>query len=181
MTQKAAQPFKRTHRFFDSRGPGGSANPSSEEAGLDRQSVVVHGGTALTFKRDHHKLFSHHGYVYSMILVRGLVESSPSEEVLLTGSGDGTVKLWRLSGKDSDSAPVEWAKLDNGSDAVLSLAVEGPLLYCGLEGGALNIWNLDSLQLVKQITEFQGDLWAVDIIKGVAICGDSNGVVKVCT
>lgn len=114
-----------------------------------------------------------------MILVRGLVESSPSEEVLLTGSGDGSVKLWRL-GMGVNGAPVQWAKLDNGSDAVLSLAVEGPLLYCGLEGGALNIWNLETHQLVKQITEHKGDLWAIDIVKGIAISGDSHGVVKVC-
>lgn len=114
-----------------------------------------------------------------MILVRGLVESSPSEEVLVTGSGDGSVKLWRL-GMGVNGAPVQWAKLDNGSDAVLSLAVEGPLLYCGLEGGALNIWNLETYQLVKQITEHKGDLWAIDIVKGIAISGDSHGVVKVC-
>jgi di- and tripeptidase len=113
-----------------------------------------------------------------MILVRGLIEATPSEEVLLTGSGDGSVKLWRL-GKEENGAPVQLAKLNNGSDAVLSLAVEGPLLYCGLAGGALNIWNLDSQQLVKQITEYRGDLWAIDIIKGIAIGGDSHGVVKV--
>jgi di- and tripeptidase len=113
-----------------------------------------------------------------MILVRGLIESTPSEEVLLTGSGDGSVKLWRL-GKGSNGTPVQWAKLDNGTDAVLSLAVEGPLLYCGMAGGGLNIWNLDSHQMVKQITDHQGDLWSIDVIKGIAISGDSNGRVKV--
>jgi WD40 repeat protein len=113
-----------------------------------------------------------------MILVRGLVESSPSEEVLLTGSGDGTVKQWRLS---KDEPLVQEAELPNGNDAVLSIAVEGPLLYCGLSGGALNIWNLDSHQLVKRITQHTGDVWAIDIIKGIAISGDSNGVVKVNT
>ncbi|KKA17050.1 WD repeat protein [Rasamsonia emersonii CBS 393.64] len=170
-------PSKRTHRFFDSRGPGGSVNPRPEDSNSAGHHPLSHGGKVLTFKRDHHRLFAHHGYVYSMILVRGLVESSPSEEVLVTGSGDGSVKLWRL-GMGMNGAPVQWAKLDNGSDAVLSLAVEGPLLYCGLEGGALNIWNLETHQLVKQITEHKGDLWAIDIVKGIAISGDSHGVVK---
>lgn len=113
-----------------------------------------------------------------MLLVRGLVESAPSEEVLLTGSGDGSVKLWHL-GQGSDGAPVQFAKLQNGSDAVLSIAVEGSFLYCGLAGGILNIWNLDSHQLVKRIAKQSGDLWAVDIIKGITISGDSNGIVKV--
>lgn len=113
-----------------------------------------------------------------MIIVQGLIESAPSEEVLLTGSGDGSVKLWRLT-HEKNGAPIPWFELENGDDAVLSLAIEGSLLYCGLAGGALNIWNLDSRQLVKQITEHQGDLWALDIMDGVAIAGDAEGVIKV--
>jgi di- and tripeptidase len=112
-----------------------------------------------------------------MLLVRGLLESSPTEEVLVTGAGDGVVKLWRL---DQDEAPSEMAALENG-DPVLALAVDGSFLYCGLSGGALNIWNLDSRQLVKRITGHTGDLWAVDIVQGLVVCGDSNGVIKVCS
>jgi WD40 repeat protein len=113
-----------------------------------------------------------------MLLVKGLIESVPSEEVLLTGSGDGAVKLWRI-GQQPGAAPSQIAKLQN-EDPVLSIAVEGSLLYCGLAGGALNIWNLDSQQLVKRIVRHTGDLWAVHVIQGVAICGDSTGTVKVC-
>lgn len=166
----SAHPSKRTHRFFDSRGPDGRRTPQPDcgEAGW---------GKAMTFKRDHHKLFSHHGYIYTMLIVKGLVESSPSEEMLLTGSGDGVVKLWRL-GQHPDAVPVQVAKLNN-ADPVLSIAVDGSFLYTGVAGGALNIWNLDSNQLIKRITKSSGDLWAVDIIRGVAICGDSNGIVKV--
>ncbi|KAJ5695618.1 hypothetical protein N7536_006030 [Penicillium majusculum] len=166
----SAHPSKRTHRFFDSRGPDGTRASGSSDGALSD------GGRVLSFKRDHHKLFAHHGYVYSMLLVKGLVETAPSEEVLLTGAGDGVVKLWRL-GQDAGAAPSPIAKLQNG-DPVLSVAVEGSLLYCGLAGGALNIWNLDSQQLVKRITRHTGDLWAVHVIQGVAICGDSSGTVK---
>lgn len=113
-----------------------------------------------------------------MLLVRGLIEQAPNEEVLLTGAGDGVVKLWRLDQAKDNAVPSQIAKLQNG-DPVLSIAVEGSFLYCGLAGGALNIWNLDSHQLVKRISMHTGDLWAVDIIHGVAVCGDSNGVIKV--
>ncbi|KAJ5721537.1 Peptidase M20 [Penicillium malachiteum] len=167
-----AHPSKRTHRFFDSRGPDGTRAPRSS----DGAHAVPEGGRVLTFKRDHHKLFAHHGYVYSMLLVKGLIESAPSEEALLTGSGDGAVKLWRL-GQEPGATPIQIAKLQNG-DSVLSIAVEGSLLYCGLAGGALNIWNLDSQQLVKRIVRHTGDLWAVHVIQGVAICGDATGTVK---
>ncbi|OJJ50197.1 hypothetical protein ASPZODRAFT_58230 [Penicilliopsis zonata CBS 506.65] len=168
-------PSRRTHRFFDSRGPDGKRAPRSDSNSDDAQAITE-GGQLLTFKRDHHKLFSHHGYVYSMRLVAGLVESAPLEEVLLTGSGDGVVKLWHLA-QQTNSVPTQMAKLQNG-DPVLSIAVDGSFLYCGLVGGALNIWNLDSYQLVKRITKHIGDLWAVDIIRSVAVCGDSNGIVK---
>ncbi|RHZ53461.1 hypothetical protein CDV55_103788 [Aspergillus turcosus] len=171
--QSAAHLSKRTHRFFDSRGPDGTRAPRPD-AGGDGVRAVIQGGQVLTFKRDHHKLFSHHGYIYTMLLVRGLLESSPTEEVLVTGAGDGVVKLWRL---DQDEAPSEMAALEN-RDPVLALAVDGSFLYCGLSGGALNIWNLDSRQLVKRITAHTGDLWAVDIVQGLVVCGDSNGVIK---
>lgn len=174
-TVSASHPSKRAHRFFDSRGPDGRRTPRPESSSEQVHSISE-GGQVLTFRRDHHRLFSHHGYVYSMRLVRGLVEHKPTEEVLLTGSSDGSVKLWRLESQ-ADSEPVQMAKLQN-EDPVLSIAVDGSLLYCGLAGGALNIWNLDSRQLVKRIIEHAGDLWAVDIIQGVAVCGDSNGVVK---
>jgi len=164
---------RRTHRFFDSRGPDGTRAPRPDSS----SDGSAQGGQVLTFKRDHHRLFSHHGYVNAVLLVRGLIESAPTEEVLLSGAGDGVVKLWRL-GDDGNVAPTQMAKLQNG-DPVLSIAVDGSFLYCGLAGGALNIWNLDSHQLVKRITRHTGDLWAVDIIRGIAVCGDSNGIVKV--
>ncbi|KAF9888667.1 hypothetical protein FE257_008425 [Aspergillus nanangensis] len=167
---------RRTHRFFDSRGPDGSRAPRPD-ASADATQPTTQGGQVLTFKRDHHKIFAHHGYVYTMLLVRGLVESAPTEEVLLTGAGDGVVKLWRLAQDEQNAVPSQIAKLQN-SDSVLSIAVDGSFLYCGLAGGALNIWNLDSHQLVKRIARHTGDLWAVDIINGVAVCGDSNGIVK---
>ncbi|KAJ5105386.1 hypothetical protein NUU61_002733 [Penicillium alfredii] len=167
----AAHPSKRAHRFFDSRGPDGSRAPRPSDG-----EPVSPGSRVLTFKRDHHKRFGHHGYVYAMLLVKGLIESAPSEEALLTGAGDGVVKLWRL-GQEPGATPTQISKLQNG-DPVLSIAVEGSLLYCGLSGGALNIWNLDSQQLVKRIVRHTGDLWAVQVIQGVAICGDSSGSVK---
>lgn len=113
-----------------------------------------------------------------MLLVRGLLETSPGAEVLLTGSGDGSVKIWHL-GQGRAEAPSEIIRLGNGSESVLSIAVDGPFLYCGLSGGAVNIWNLDSRQIIKKITSLAADVWAIDVINGTTICGDSSGVVKV--
>lgn len=113
-----------------------------------------------------------------MLLVRGLMESRLGAEVLLTGSGDGSVKLWNL-GQGEGEAPVEMFELKNGDQAVLSIAIDGSFLYCGLSGGTVNIWNLDSRQIIKKITSQTGEIWALDIINGITICGNSSGVVKV--
>jgi di- and tripeptidase len=139
---------------------------------------IIHGGQILGFKRDQHRLFAHHGYVYCMLLVRGLIESSAEEEVLLTGSGDGSVKQWKL-GQGSGGAPATLAELCNDGDSVLSLAVDGSFLYCGLSGGAVNIWNLDTQQMIRRLTSHDGDIWAIDIVNRIMISGDSGGVVKV--
>ncbi|QVM07293.1 hypothetical protein D8B26_001995 [Coccidioides posadasii str. Silveira] len=172
--QIATHPSCRTHKFFDSRGPGGIAPP----ARTDNQSLnALYDGQTLTFKRDQHKLFAHNGYVYCMLLVRGILECQSGGEVLFTGSGDGSVKLWELN-QGTNVAPTEIASLQNGSESVLSIAVDGPFLYCGLTGGAINIWNLDSRQIIKTITSHTGDLWAIDIIKGIIVSGDGDGIVK---
>ncbi|KAK2785088.1 hypothetical protein FQN53_007981 [Emmonsiellopsis sp. PD_33] len=169
----AVHPSSRAHRFFDSKGPGGTVTPNPN-AGDEKPGA---GGQILAFKRDQHKLYAHHGYIYCMLLVRGLVELANGDEVLLTGSGDGSVKIWEL-GQGPEGAPVELVELKNGSDSVLSIAVDGTFLYCGLAGGAVNIWNLDSRQIIKRLTSYSGDLWAIDIIQGVTITGDSTGLVK---
>ncbi|EEP76265.1 conserved hypothetical protein [Uncinocarpus reesii 1704] len=172
--QIAAHPSCRTHKFFDSRGPGGIAPPARKDV---QPQDALYDGQTLTFKKDQHRLFAHHGYVYCMLLVRGLLECQSGGEILFTGSGDGSVKLWELN-QGSNVAPTEIASLQNGSESVLSIAVDGPFLYCGLTGGAINIWNLDSRQIIKTITNHTGDLWAIDIIKGIIISGDSDGIVK---
>lgn len=113
-----------------------------------------------------------------MLLVRGLLESRLGAEVLLTGSGDGSVKLWNL-GQGEGEAPVEMFELKNGDQSVLSIAIDGSFLYCGLSGGTVNVWNLDSRQIIKKITSQTGEIWALDIINGITICGNSSGDVKV--
>lgn len=113
-----------------------------------------------------------------MLLVRGLEEWANGDEILLTGSGDGSVKLWELS-KCPEGSPVELAELKNGSDSVLSIAVDGAFLYCGLSGGAVYIWNLDSRQIIRKLTAHSGDIWAIDVVGNVIITGDSSGIIRV--
>ncbi|EFR04915.1 WD repeat-containing protein [Nannizzia gypsea CBS 118893] len=170
--QTIANKANKPHKFFDSTGPG-STEPISTPC---QNGVGNHHGQKLYFRKDQHRLFAHNGYVYCMRLVRGLVETSGGE-VLLTGSGDGSVKIWEL-GHGSGVAPKELFTLQNRDESVLSISVDGTFLYCGLSGGAINVWNLESRQIIKTISSHTGDIWAIDIIKGFILSGDSDGVVK---
>nr|AJD23181.1 peptidase family M20/M25/M40 protein [Onygena corvina] len=160
------------HKFFDSTGPG-DTGPKSKNC---HNGEEHHRGQKLYFRKDQHKLFAHNGYVYCMRLIKGLIECN-GREVLLTGSGDGTVKLWEL-GHDPGVAPKEIFTLQNKDESVLSITNDGPFLYCGLSGGAINIWNLESRQIIKTIPNHTGDVWAIDIVKGYILSGDSDGIVK---
>ncbi|KAI5286299.1 hypothetical protein KEM54_006895 [Ascosphaera aggregata] len=119
-----------------------------------------------------------------MLLVRGFAESGhqANAEILLTGSGDGTVKIWHLENNFVDGMkmviPVEAACLDNGHDSVLSLVVDGPFMYCGLANGSVNIWNLESRQIIRRLNNHPKDLWALNITKGMIIIGGASGLVK---
>lgn len=156
------------------------------DSDYDSESITSqHGGRVLSFKKEHHLLYAHHGYIYCMLLVRGFAEqgSHASSEILLTGSGDGTVKLWHLETTFVDgirmTVPVEAACLSNGYESVLSLAVDGPFMYCGLANGSVNIWNLESKQIIRRLNDHPGDVWALDIINGMIISGGASGIVKV--
>ncbi|KAI5294887.1 hypothetical protein KEM52_002946 [Ascosphaera acerosa] len=179
---------KAVHRFFDSRGPGGL--PSVEEAASDSNTesdsgTSRHGGKLLFFDETHHLLYAHNSYIYCMLLVRGFAEAGgadPNDELLLTGSGDGTVKLWRLrddaAGERRVAAPAEVACFDNGCDTVLSLAVDGPFMFCGLSNGTVNVWNLESRQNIRRLSKHAHGLWALNAVKGIILSGDAAGVVK---
>ncbi|KAM5493456.1 hypothetical protein MaudMau93_000838 [Microsporum audouinii] len=167
-----ARNANKPHKFFDSTGPGATGPISNPR----QNGVENHQGQKLYFRKDQHRLFAHNGYVYCMRLVRGLIENS-GWEVLLTGSGDGSVKIWEL-GQGPDAAPKELFTLQNRDESVLSISVDGTFLYCGLSGGAINVWNLESRQIIKTICSHTGDVWAIDIIKGFILSGDSDGTVK---
>lgn len=122
-----------------------------------------------------------------MILLNGLevgtINSNPDSELLLTASGDGMVKIWSLGQQKGDesteNAPIEVAALNNGFNSVLSVTVDGPFLYCGLDDGLINVWNLESRQIVRRVSNVSGDVWALDVMNGHILSGDSSGLVKV--
>ena len=115
-----------------------------------------------------------------MILAQALHRNRDAEtQVLVTGGGDGTIKIWSLCELET-AGMVPIHKFKNISASVLSLAHNGVFLYAGLANGRVQVYNLDSQQLVQKVNVGSGDVTTVQVMDGVAFCGTSNGLLKVC-
>lgn len=173
----AFAPGSRKHRFFDSLGPGGSANVISDEDGTS-VTLINQGGRILTVPARNYLPYAHKSYIYSMLLVRGLFSHDKDEETLITGGGDGTIKLWSIDALSSKGV-VQLAKFKNPGSNVLSLSFRGSFLYAGLSAGTANVYNLASNQLVQRLNVGHGDVSQILVNNNSILCGTSQGWVKV--
>ena len=169
-----SHPSYRNHRFFDSKGPTGVSTPRPTSSSGSR----VIGGQDLEIDKDHIIQYAHFGYVYCMLLAQGL-RDDPHAENLISGGGDGTIKIWSLE-DGSDVAPIKAAVLENGDESVLSLALEGTLLYSGRLEGNVDIWDLDTQQLIQIVSTDTTDILTLSVGHGLLFSGAANGVSKVC-
>jgi di- and tripeptidase len=114
-----------------------------------------------------------------MLLAQNLHHPDVEKEVLVTGSGDGTIKIWAIDSLETAGLVVATHKFKNASASVLSLAQNGIFLYAGLANGRVHVYNLDSQQLVQKINVGYDDVTTIQVVDGVAFCGTSNGLLKV--
>ncbi|KPI34446.1 putative di- and tripeptidase DUG2 [Cyphellophora attinorum] len=164
-------PVARKHRFFDSFGPGGTQDPLQLRGPNGTLKV---GGRRHTVHLENYQAYSHKSYVFAMVLAKGLFQHDAEEEVLITGGGGGTIKLWRIEA--TSSGVLELFKLRNKGLSVLSLAYSGSFLYAGLSGGVVHIYNLSSCQLVHKLRVGQDDVLQTQISCGSVIAGSSGGL-----
>lgn len=113
-----------------------------------------------------------------MLLAQGLHYHHAEIEVLVTGGGDGTIKIWSLYELET-AGLVALYKFKNDSSSVLTLAHDGTFLYAGLASGLVQVYNLDSQQLVQKINVGSSDVTTIQVVNRVAFCGTSNGQLKV--
>ena len=138
---------------------------------------TVLGGRDLEIDNEHIVQYAHYGYVYCMVLARGLSKNGSDEEMLITGGGDGTVKLWNL---DQASGGIsEEQELENGDNSVLSMAIDGTILYCGLLEGDINVWDLDTRQLVRNVKAHVQDVLTISVGGGFIFSAGASGSVRV--
>lgn len=170
-TESVWSPSASKHRFFDSLGPGGTQDPLQLKS---PDGALKAGGYRDVVPAENYKAYSHKSYVYCMLLAKGLFQNDSEEEVLVTGGGGGTIKLWRINSA-ADAGIRELFKLHNKGLSVLSLAYSGTFLYAGLAGGVVHIYNLSSCQLVQKLQVGHGDVAQIQMSCGSIICGTSDG------
>lgn len=112
-----------------------------------------------------------------MLLARGLDEDSESE-TLISGGGDGTIKLWPL-GSSADVALSEAVPLEHGDDSVLALALDGTVLYSGRLEGNVDVWDLDTRQLIRTVNAHQADILTLSVGHGLVFSGAADGMSNV--
>ena len=97
------------------RSPSSSHEGAAERLELDDRHVMLH---------------AHFGYIYALE-----VAQHHEEDVLISGSGDGEVKVWACA---ADSL-TEISTLEGEDQAVLALAVRDSTLFAAHQGGAVRV------------------------------------------
>lgn len=179
-------PDRRNHRFFDSRAAGGSTTPRRTD---ERWTQIPRSEKVVEIHPGALQMFAHYGYVYSMLMAKGptvLVE--PDEEVLISGGGDGTIKLWKLGAEgdkqaeESDREPGLQELMSLGSDdaeSVMSLAIDGSFLYAGKLQGIIELWDLDTKSKLRVIKSHKGDIMTLQMNWGYLFSASRSGSASV--
>ncbi|KAF2194159.1 glutathione degradosome [Zopfia rhizophila CBS 207.26] len=173
-----SHPSERKDKFFDSFGPGGVQTPRPYAPEDGPQHAV--GGQVLEIDKQYIRQFAHYGYVYCMLLGTGILSNEPSEEILVSGGGDGLIRLWRKDAKRG-GAITELYTLEDGreeGESVLSLAREGSFLYSGRLDGEVNVWDLETRQLVRSLKAATGDVLALSLGGGLLFASGITGLVQ---
>ena len=96
----------------------------------------------------------------------------------MSGGGDGVINLWTLdrkSGRLLDNP----TSLENGDESVLALALDGTLLYSGRLEGDVNVWDLDTRQLIRTVKAHTTDVLTLTVGHGHIFTGSAKGFAKV--
>jgi di- and tripeptidase len=171
-------PSLRDDPFFDSKGPGGRLTPKPPNADVTPKHAV--GGQTLEIPKENVMHFAHYGYVNCMLLVKEGVAEAGGQEVLITGGGDGIVKLWTLD-ENNEGAIEQLYELDDGREeghSILTLAIDGTFLYTGRSGGEVDVWDLETHQLVRNIKAHRDDVLSVCVGGGFLFSAAVTGYVR---
>lgn len=113
-----------------------------------------------------------------MLLATNVYGYGSDKEILISGGGDGTIKMWSLD-EDDGGAILRSSSLENGDESVLTMALDGTLLYSGRLDGDINVWDLDTRQLIRRVKADSTDILTLAVGHGLVFTGSAGGLIKV--
>ncbi|CAO3678442.1 unnamed protein product [Rhizopus stolonifer] len=117
---------------------------------------------------------AHDGYVYCLLHAKDI--PNIEGEVLLSGSGDGDVKIWSI--QDGSLQHVHTLK-GNSDKGVLCLTLsEDGYLFCGVQGGDVQIWDLETHQMIRSVMAHTDDVLAIAINGGGFVSASADGTIR---
>ncbi|GJE91816.1 Zn-dependent exopeptidase [Phanerochaete sordida] len=125
---------------------------------------------------------AHYGYVYCMATVPSIREGAddvprlnPDSALLLSGSGDSTVKVWNLATKQ----PTLQHTFDCGYGAVLAVVVRGDTIYAGCQDGHVKILDLETKTHVRSLIITENvDILSLSLLHSDLYTCSANGEVQ---
>lgn len=139
------------------------------------------GGQYLEIDRQDVHQFAHYGYVNCMLLGKAILREGPDEEVLVSGGGDGRIVLWKMDGNNG-GAITSLYTLEDGreeGESILSIAREDSFLYSGRFDGEVNVWDLETRQLVRSLKAATSDVLTLSLGGDHLFAGGVSGLVQV--
>ncbi|RKF78128.1 putative di- and tripeptidase DUG2 [Golovinomyces cichoracearum] len=167
-------PDRRNHHFFDSVAGGGTSTPRSPS-----NRGEIESGTLIEIDKSQIIHYAHYGFVYCMLIASGITRlMRSSDDILISGGGDGTIKLWGLSDtKDQQIKEIACLGVDNG-ESVLSMALDGSFLYSSKLDGMIELWDLDTQQKVRVIKAHDAHILTLQMKWGFIFCASSTGFAR---
>ncbi|KDN43426.1 Zn-dependent exopeptidase [Tilletiaria anomala UBC 951] len=123
---------------------------------------------------------AHYGYIYALELVR----LSPDKPlVLISGSGDEDIKLWQVESPSPDrpfGGLHHLATLHNSEAGVLALATWQSTLFAGLQGGHVDVWDLETLTVLRTLKAGSDDVLSLSALRASGLKGSSSVMFTAC-
>ncbi|SCV03780.1 LAMI_0H10902g1_1 [Lachancea mirantina] len=183
-------PQLRFDKFFDSTfrgGPGTVSRTSSSDqlaCSVHSKPVILEVPAENTIK------YAHNGFIYSIQPLNDHNHSLPAYfypsgvsrddvDFVISCGGDGISKLWSLTLNADSSANVTLVTEYDNDESILCEFVKFPFLYCGLNGGRIKIWDINTNEPIATLqAPSKSDLMSITVYNDHIFATHKEGITK---